>query len=170
MKNHHILGATKVWSTLAECFWSLDKVRMWWYNILGDNNGSISHILQLFPITPGSVLITSKLVALKRISPEPILTVKIIEWRKSIDYFGQIIEATHPGWEKRTNIFPYWVYNKPFVCKAPYSKAPYVQIVKFVTTKDLSLPMNKDLSADIVPSLSYALREIKPGKIFLLLS
>ena len=57
-----------------------------WYN-----KASISHILQLDPITSGSVLITAKIVALKRENPEPILTVKIIEWRKFIGYSGQII-------------------------------------------------------------------------------
>ena len=49
---------------------------MWCYNILGDNNGSISHILQLHPITTGSILLTSNLVALKKGNREPILTVK----------------------------------------------------------------------------------------------
>ena len=66
---------------------------MWWYNIIGENKGSVSHILQLDPITLGSVLLTYKLVALKRENHEPILTVKITEWRKSIDYFGQSIES-----------------------------------------------------------------------------
>ena len=66
---------------------------MWCYNILGDNEVSISDILQLDTITSGSVLLTTNLVALKRGNPEPILTVKIIEWRKFIDYFGLNIEA-----------------------------------------------------------------------------
>ena len=61
---------------------------MWCYNILGDNNGSISHLLKLYPIAVGSILLTSNLVALKRENTEPILTVKIIEWIKLIDYIG----------------------------------------------------------------------------------
>ena len=65
---------------------------MWWYNILGDKEGSISHILRIYPITAGSILLTVKLVALKRENSEPILTVKRTEWRKFIDYFGQIIK------------------------------------------------------------------------------
>ena len=69
---------------------------MWCYNILRDNNGSISHILQLDTFTPGSVLIKSNLVALKRENPEPISTVKRIEWSKCIDYLGLSIEA-HPS-------------------------------------------------------------------------
>ena len=65
---------------------------MWWYNILGDNEGSISHLLRLDPITAGSILLTDNLVALKRETTEPILTVKITEWRKFIDYSGLSIE------------------------------------------------------------------------------
>ena len=52
---------------------------MWWYNIIGDNRGRISHLLQLDLINPGSILITAKPVALKRENTEPTLTVKIIE-------------------------------------------------------------------------------------------
>ena len=66
---------------------------MRWYNILGDNEGSISHILQLGHITVGSILLTVKLFALKRGNYEPILTVKRTEWRRIIDYFGISIEA-----------------------------------------------------------------------------
>ena len=72
---------------------SLDKGRMWWYNILGDNEGSISHILWLDPIISGSILLTVKLVAPKRENSEPIFIVKITEWCKFIDYFGLSIEA-----------------------------------------------------------------------------
>ena len=50
-------------------------------------SGSISHLLQLDPINQGSVLLNSTLFALKRENPDPILTVKIIEWRKFIDHF-----------------------------------------------------------------------------------
>ena len=66
---------------------------MWWYNILGDKEGSISHILRLDPITEDSILLTIKHVAPKRKKSEPILIVKITEWSKFIDYFGQSIEA-----------------------------------------------------------------------------
>ena len=61
---------------------------MSWYNILGDKEGRISHILRLDTVNAGSILITVKLVALKTESSEPILTVKITEWKKFIDYFG----------------------------------------------------------------------------------
>ena len=47
----------------------------------------------LDPITEGSILLTVKLIALKRVNTEPILAVKITEWIKFIDYFGLIIEA-----------------------------------------------------------------------------
>ena len=58
---------------------------MWWYNILRDNKGSISHLLWLDSITEGSILLTVKLVALKRGNCEPILTVKGTDWSKLID-------------------------------------------------------------------------------------
>ena len=66
---------------------------MWWYNILGDNEGSISHLLRLDPITAGSILLTIKIVAPKRGNSEPILVVKRTEWRKFIDFLGLSTEA-----------------------------------------------------------------------------
>ena len=57
---------------------------MWWYNILGYNEGIISHILQIGPITGGSILLNVKRVALKSLNYEPILTVNKTEWRKII--------------------------------------------------------------------------------------
>ena len=66
---------------------------MWWYNILGDNKGSISHILRLDPITVKSILLTVILVALKRENYEPILIVQRTKWRKFIDYLGRSIEV-----------------------------------------------------------------------------
>ena len=39
---------------------------MCWYNILGDNEGSMSHILRLDPIPSDSILLTVKLLALKK--------------------------------------------------------------------------------------------------------
>ena len=56
------------------------------YNILGDNEGSISDLLQLETITAGYVLLTVYLVAMKRENHEPILTVKRTEGRQFIDY------------------------------------------------------------------------------------
>ena len=66
--------------------------RMWWYNILGDNEGSISNLLRLDPITAGYILFTADLVAPKRKKSEPILTLKRTEWNKFIDYFSLSIE------------------------------------------------------------------------------
>ena len=93
----------KVQSALAEFFRSINKDRMWCYNILGYNNESISHILRLDNITVGSVLLTSNLVAPKRENPEPILTVNRIEWEKFIDYFGLSIQA-NPSRVGKNNI------------------------------------------------------------------
>ena len=77
---------------------------MWWYNILGDNKGGISHILGLDPIAAGYVLLTANLVVPKRENPEPISTVKITEWRKFIDYSGTSIE-NDPSRVGKKNIY-----------------------------------------------------------------
>ena len=77
---------------------------MWWYNILADNKVSISHLLQLDSIIVGSILLTVKLVALKRENSEPILTVKITEQSKFIGYFGRSIEAD-PSRVGKKNIY-----------------------------------------------------------------
>ena len=75
-------GCHKFRSALSEFFQSLDKDRMWLYNILGDNEGRISHILQIDTINAGSILLTVEHVALKRENSDPILTVKrtLVPW------------------------------------------------------------------------------------------
>ena len=72
-------GCHEVQISLAEFFQSLDKGRIWWYNILGGNKGSVSYLLWFDTITEGLFLLNSKIFFLKRKNPEPILTVKIIE-------------------------------------------------------------------------------------------
>ena len=69
-------GCHEVRSAISEFFQSLNKFRMGWYNIPGDNEGSISHNLRLSHITAGSILLTDNLVAPKRENSEPILTLK----------------------------------------------------------------------------------------------
>ena len=59
-----------------------------WYNILEDNKGIVSHILRFDPIAEGYIVLSAKLVALKRGNYNPILTVKITEWKIFIEYFG----------------------------------------------------------------------------------
>ena len=66
---------------------------MWQYNILGDNEGIISHLLRLDPINTGYILLNANIVALKKGNSDPILVVKRTEWRKFFDYFGRSIEA-----------------------------------------------------------------------------
>ena len=102
---------------------------MLWCNILGDNEGSISDLLQVDAITEVSVLLTNDHVELKKENPDLILPVKRNEWRNFIDYFGLRIEAKPSRVGKRTCIFSHWIYNKPFICKAPYKKAQFVKIV-----------------------------------------
>ena len=77
---------------------------MLWYNILGDNKGSISHILPLDPITEGYILLAVKLFSLRRINYKPILIVKRNEWSKSIDYIGLSIEVD-PSRVVKKNIY-----------------------------------------------------------------
>ena len=57
---------------------------MWWCNILGGIEGSISYLLWYDPIPPGSDLLTSNLIFMIRENPDPILTVKRIEWKNSL--------------------------------------------------------------------------------------
>ena len=104
MKFSPYYGCHEVRSALSELLQSTDRGRMWCYNILWYNKESISHILRLNNVTVGSILITVKLVALKRENPEPILTVKINVWRKFIYCFGLIIEA-NPSRVGNQNIY-----------------------------------------------------------------
>ena len=92
---------------------------MWCYNILEDNNEIFSHILKLDPITTGSILLTSNLVALKRKNTETILTVKIIEWRKFIDYFGLSIEAD-PSRVDKDNMYFFRIGSLPSPSSVSY--------------------------------------------------
>ena len=89
---------------------------MWCYNILGDNKGSISHLLHIDPIDPGSVLLNNKPFVLKKENPEPILTFKIIECRKFIDYFGLSIEANPPRVGK----------NNVYIFRIGYIPIPFI--------------------------------------------
>ena len=73
---------------------------MRWYNILRDNEGSISNILRLDSITVGYILIAVKLVTRKRVNYEPILAVIRTERRQLVYYFGQIIKANLSRVEK----------------------------------------------------------------------
>ena len=77
---------------------------MWWHHISGDNEGRISKILRLYPITVEYILLNVKLVALKRKNYDPILTVERIERRKFVDYFGRSIEA-YPSRVGKKNIY-----------------------------------------------------------------
>ena len=75
---------------------------MWWYNILKDNEGSISHLY-------GLVLLLLCFTRCQphfseRENPDPILTVKIIEWRKFVDYSGVSIKAD-PSRVDKKNIY-----------------------------------------------------------------
>ena len=136
-------GCHKVQIAPAYFFQDLDKGRLWWYNILRDNNGIISYLIPLDPITSGSVSITAGLVFLKRENPEPILTVKLFEWRKFIDYFGLNIEAVTSKVDKKE----VWFVRTGYI-PSPSSGQPHIEShqpekVKFGYTKATSVPTNK---------------------------
>ena len=162
-------GFHEVLSALSEFFRGIKKGNIWWYNILRDNKGRISHLLWLYPITAKSILLSTKLVALKRKNSETILIVKINEWQKLVDYFGVYIEAESSRVRKRTYICPYWVYTNTFVCKAPYIKATPGQIFLFLTTKSMSVRTKKDFSDEIAPNIFSALRDLYMSNILLFL-
>ena len=105
---------------------------MWWYNILGNNKESISHILRLDPITEGSILITAKLVATKRENCDPVLAVKRTEWRKFIDDFGQSIEANPSRADKKEMYFLHIGYT-------PIPSSVNIHISSHHLDKDFSL-------------------------------
>ena len=100
---------------------SLNKGRIWWYNILGDNEGSISHLLRLDPISACSVSLTSKIVALKRKNTDLILIVKRTERKKFIDYFGLSIESD-PSRVGKKNVCFFCIGSIPI----PLSMHPHI--------------------------------------------
>ena len=109
----------KVWSALAEYFWSLERGRIWCYNILGNNKGSISCILWIDHISAGSILLTIKLVAPERENTESIVNIKSCYW--IIWYVVAIC-----------SFFPSWIY-------AFYAKSWYLYANVSVLPSKLSL-------------------------------
>ena len=64
------------------------------------NEGFISDILRLDPITAGFILLNVKLVAPKRENSEPILTVRELNRGNSLNILFLVLRSTHPGWAK----------------------------------------------------------------------
>ena len=85
-------------------FHGFHKGRIWCFNILGDNERSISHILRIDIITVGYILLTTNLVVIKRENSKPIFIAKKTELRLFIDYSGLCIEVD-PSREGKRNIF-----------------------------------------------------------------
>ena len=114
------------------------------YNILGDNEGIISHLLRIGPTTEGSILLIVKRVALKRRNYEPVLTVKRTEWGKFIDYFGQSVEDNPSRLvKKKIYIFYIGYIPIPSYVKLHISRHHLEKDFNFVTTKYMSVPTNK---------------------------
>ena len=139
---------------------------MQYYNILGDNEVSISDLLWLDTITLGQFRISTNIVALKRGNHEPILTVKSTEWRKLIDSFGLIIAVDPSRVGKSNGFFHIRCITIPSSVNLHLSSHHMYKEILFVTMKALSITTNKNLAAEIVPYISSALRKIQMGKIF----
>ena len=148
-------------------FQSLHKVRMWWYNIFGYNKGSVSHLLRLDLITSGSILPTVKLVAMKRGYSELILTVKRTECREFIGFFGRSIEAD-PSRVVKKNIYLVHIGYIP----TPQSKKLHISRHHLEKQFNLQLQnlflyqLTKNISVEIAPHISSALRDLQLGNIF----
>ena len=93
-----------------------------------DNEGRISDILRLYPINAGYILFTADLVTLKRGNSEPILMVRINEWRKLIDYFSISIVADPSRMSKNNMHFvhfgyiPSTSYGNPYIARQNMDK------------------------------------------------
>ena len=64
------------------------------------------------------------------------------------------------GGQKECTFCSYKVYTKHFIWKYPFSKVLYVQRSEFGTTKYMSIPTIKKLSAKIVPHIPSAMRDL----------
>ena len=74
--------------------------------------------------------------------------------------FVSVLRPTQPGWEKRTCIFPYWIYTNPFIYKL---RIPSNQLDKELNLEPPKLCMykpTKNIAAEIAPNLSSALRDL----------
>ena len=88
---------------------------------------------------------------MKREIPETILIVKIIEWRKCIDYFALSIEAD-PSRVIKKNIY-FSSSGKPHILKQ--------QMNKKLNLKPLKLhlyQLTKNIASEIVPHIFYTMR------------
>ena len=160
-KFHHILGAMK-FEVHLQNFYEVLTRSGWGVTIyLGLLGNHLTYFTACSDFS-GSILLTANLVSLKRENSEPILTVKIVEWRKFIDYSGLSIEAD-PSRVGKMNICFVRIGSIP----STSSGNPHIvagQRVEFGTTKDTSVQTNKNLAAEIVPHISSALIDL--GVIF----
>ena len=81
-------------------------------------------------------MITDNLVSLKRENTEPILTVKIIEWRKLIDYIGLSIEAD-PSTVGKDNVYMFHIGNIPIPSSVKFHIASH-QMEKLIYLEPLN--------------------------------
>ena len=144
---------------------------MWWYSILGDNEGSIPHILRLDNINSGSSLLTTNLVELKRGNRDPVLTVKRTKWRKFFDYLSLSIEA-NPSRVVKKNIYIIHIgyIISPSSVKLHILRQNLDKEFNFWPQNLCLYQLTKTLAADIAPHKYSALRNLYLGRILLLFS
>ena len=98
------------------------------------------------------------------------LTVKIIEWSKSIDYFGLSIEAGPPRVNNKNVFFLYLVYTKPFVCELHIARHHLDKEFNLQPRNLCLYQLTKNISVGVVSHVYSALRDLQLGKILLLFS
>ena len=112
-------------------------------------------------MTARSILLSDILVALKRESSEHILIVKIIEWRKFIDYFGLSTEAK-PSRVGKKNIHFVHIGSIPSTSSGNNHKSRH-QCDKYFNLEPPKLrlyQLTKMLAAEIAPHVYSVLREL----------
>ena len=125
------------------------------------------HILRIDPIKAGSILITYNLVTLKRENHEPILIVKITEWRKFISCFGIIFEADPYRVGKKNVYFshigsiPNTSSGNPHISRQQLDKEYNLEPPKLRLYK-----ITKSIASKIAPHICSVLRDIQLGRIF----
>ena len=135
---------------------------MWWYNILGDNKEIMSHIIRLYPINVGYILLDVKLVELERENYDYILIVKRTEWSKFIDYFSLIIEADPSKVGKKNIHFVFIWFMTINSSVNPHISRQH--LYKQFSPKLCLYQQTKHIASKITPHVSSTLRDI--GLIF----
>ena len=105
-------------------------------------------------------LLTSNIIFLKRENTEPILIIKIIEWRKFIDYLGLSIEANPSRVGKRTYRLSLLGLHQALNMDISIYQGTSWKKFEFGTTKATFVTTNKNIAPDIAPHISSVLIDL----------